>query len=114
MRARAYPVEWHDCLSFDLNREPLMADPGNEDPEEASAQPGPRARLMQEVAEQMDAIETDFGDNFQIGRVITIVEVRRPSGEVELRVRAGQYPWVSLGMLRFAQKVVEAQGAGGE
>jgi len=69
----------------------------------------PRARLMQEVAEQMDAIEADFGDEYQIGRVITIVEVHEPDGKVGLRVRAGQLPWVTLGMLDFAKKSVEAQ-----
>ncbi|HLH13548.1 MAG TPA: hypothetical protein VKV16_02075, partial [Solirubrobacteraceae bacterium] len=49
----------------------------------------PRARLMQEVADEMDAIERDFGDDYQIGRVITIVEVLRPNEDVGLRVRAG-------------------------
>jgi hypothetical protein len=77
----------------------------------AGAQPDPRARLMQEVAEQMDAIETDFGDDYQIGRVVTVVEVIRPDGEVGLRVRAGQYPWVSLGMLDWAKKSIEAAAA---
>ncbi|HMD57668.1 MAG TPA: hypothetical protein VKG82_09385 [Solirubrobacteraceae bacterium] len=75
------------------------------------AQPNPRAKLMQEVAEEMDAIETEFGDNYRIGRVITIVEVLDPGGDqgVGLRVRAGQYPWVALGMLEAAKKIVEAQ-----
>ena len=77
-------------------------------------QPDPRAKLMQEVADEMDAIETEFGDNYQIGRVITIVEILRPGpdGEGEgvgLRVRAGQYPWVALGILEAAKKIVEAQ-----
>jgi hypothetical protein len=67
---------------------------------------------MQEVAEQMDAIETEFGDAYKIGRVITIVEVIKPDGDVELRLRAGQFPWVALGMLRFAQMVVESQVGG--
>jgi hypothetical protein len=71
-----------------------------------------RSRLMQEVAEQMDAIEADFGGDFEIGRVITIVEIKRPDGNIELRVRAGQYPWVAMGMLDFAKKSVEAQMAG--
>ncbi|MCW3070092.1 MAG: hypothetical protein JWL67_2717 [Solirubrobacterales bacterium] len=71
----------------------------------------PRARLMQEVAEQMDAIEADFGDGYEIGRVITIVEVTGPDGNVGLRVRAAQYPWVSLGMLEFAKKSLEASMA---
>jgi hypothetical protein len=77
-------------------------------------QAGPRARLMQEVADEMDSIETEFGDDYQIGRVITIVEVVRPDGQVGLRVRAGQYPWVALGMLHAALKTIEAQMPGGE
>jgi hypothetical protein len=89
-----------------------MADPADA-AENDPGQPNPRARLMQEVAEQMDAIEVDFGDKYEIGRVITIVEVTRPDGNVELRVRAGQLPWVAIGMLDFARKSFEAQ-IGGE
>lgn len=70
-------------------------------------QADPRAKLMQEVAAQMDAIETDHGDNYKIGRVITIVEVTEPNGDVGLRVRANMYPWVALGMLRAAEKIAE-------
>jgi hypothetical protein len=75
-----------------------------------------RTRLMQEVAEQMDAIEADFGRDYEIGRVITIVEVKQPDGAVGVRVRAGMYPWVALGMLDWAKKSLEAVagGAGGE
>jgi hypothetical protein len=68
--------------------------------------PDPKAKLMQEVAAQMDAIETDFPDGFEIGRVITIVEVKGPNGPVGLRVRAGMFPWVALGMLKVAEKIV--------
>jgi hypothetical protein len=66
-----------------------------------------RTRLMQEVAEQMDAIEADLGRDFEIGRVITIVEVAAPDGTINVRVRAGQYPWVALGMLDWAKKSIE-------
>ena len=86
-----------------------MADAGKNDPGDTHAQPDPRAKLMQEVAAEMDAIETEFGDDYQIGRVITIVEVIRPDDNVGLRVRAGQYPWVTLGMLRAAEKIMESQ-----
>ena len=86
-----------------------MAGAEGEEAGHAGEQPDPRTRLMQEVAEQMDAIEADFGDGYRIGRVITVVEVTRPDGETELRVRAGQYPWVTVGMLRFAQKIIESQ-----
>jgi hypothetical protein len=92
----------------------MMASAGGQQPGEGQAQAGPRARLMQEVAEEMDAIERDFGDEYQIGRVITIVEVIRPDENVGLRVRAGQYPWVTLGMLRAAEKIVESQISGAE
>lgn len=91
-----------------------MADAENDDIEPDATAPGAdgRTRLMQEVAEQMDAIEVDFGRDYQIGRVITIVEVTGPDGNVGLRVRAGQLPWVSMGMLDFAKKSVEAQMSG--
>lgn len=91
-----------------------MADAENDDIEPDATAPGAdgRTRLMQEVAQQMDAIEADFGHDFEIGRVITIVEVTAPDGTVNIRIRAGQYPWVTLGMLDFAKKSVEAQMAG--
>ena len=90
-----------------------MAGTGDEpqepqEPQGAVEDHAPRARLMQEVADQMDAIESDFGDGFEIGRVITIVEVTGPDGNVGIRVRAGQLPWVSLGMLEWAKKSLEA------
>jgi hypothetical protein len=82
---------------------------------QGAQQPNPRAKLMQEVADEMDNIEAEFGDNFQIGRVITVVEVLTPGPDADggdnvgLRVRAGQYPWVALGMLDAAKKIVEMQ-----
>lgn len=86
---------------------------GTDDEGAEHAEPAdPRTRLMQEVAEEMDGIEAEFGEDYEIGRVITIVEVLRPGEQVGLRVRAGQYPWVTLGMLHAALKVVEAQMAG--
>jgi hypothetical protein len=86
-----------------------MASTGGGTTGNESEEPDPRARLMQEVASEMDAIEMEFGDNYRIGRVITVVEVIKPNDEVNLRVRAGQLPWVALGMLRFAQKFLESQ-----
>ena len=90
-----------------------MADAENDDiePDVTAPSTDGRTRLMQEVAEQMDAIEVDLGRDFEIGRVITVVEVKTPDGDVSLRVRARQYPWVSLGMLDFAKKSIEAQMA---
>jgi hypothetical protein len=92
-----------------------MAEPEDEadDTGREGTQPDPRAKLMHEVAEQMDAIEADFGDGYAIGRVITIVEVQRLDGEVGIRVRAGMYPWVAIGMLEVAKKIVEGGGEPG-
>lgn len=90
-----------------------MAEPGGQGAS-GDGEHDPRGKLMQEVADEMDAIERDFGDDYRIGRVVTIVEVVRPDGEVGLRVRAGQLPWVTLGMLKFAQRVVEGQISTGE
>ena len=50
------------------------------------------------------------GDGFEIGRVITVVEVKPPDGSPSLRVRAAMLPWVALGMLKFAERVVAPQG----
>ena len=97
-----------------LNTEDRMAAENDDiEPDATAHSADGRSRLMREVAEQMDAIEADFGRDFEIGRVITIVEVTTPDGTVNIRVRAGQYPWVSLGMLDFAKKSVEAQMSGG-
>src|ERR1700758_2737119 len=81
----------------------------HEDMEPDATAPDARTRLMNEVAEQMDAIEADFGRDFEIGCVITVVKIKGPDGTVALRVRAGQFPWVSIGMLEFAKKSLEAQ-----
>ena len=81
----------------------------NDDIEPDATAPGAdgRSRLMQEVAQQMDAIEADFGRDFVIGRVVTIVEIQQPDGNLGIRVRAGMYPWVALGMLEWAKKSIE-------
>lgn len=91
-----------------------MADEHDEIEPDATA-PGAdgRSRLMQEVAQQMDAIEVEFGRDFEIGRVVTVVEVLGHNPDrIELRVRAGQYPWVSVGMLDWAKKSIEAMVGG--
>lgn len=82
--------------------------------QEGSAPEGARAHLMEEVAAQMDAIEGDFGENFSIGRVVTVVEVVTPNGEVNMRVRANMLPWVALGMLEAAARSVRLPGQQGD
>jgi hypothetical protein len=86
----------------------FMAGVGDEPQESDEQEPDPRARLMHEVAEQMDAIDADYPDGFTIGRIITVVEVFGPNESVDVRVRARQLPWVSLGMLDWAKKSLES------
>ena len=85
-----------------------MADPAGEGPGEPGGRPDPRATLMEEVAAQMDAIEADFGDGYQIGAVVTVVEVRTPQG-ANVRVRCNAPPWVGIGLLRFGERALERQ-----
>lgn len=70
----------------------------------------PRTKLMEEVAQQMDAIEADFGDDFEIDRVITIVMIKQPDGSTGLRVRNVEMsPLEAIGLLSMAQDVLKAQ-----
>ena len=85
-----------------------MADAGDDagnDEREAD----PRAKLMEEVAAQMDAIEADFGEDYEIGNIITVVEIIRPD-ETGVRVRSSAPYLVGLGMLRVAEKVLDEKG----
>jgi hypothetical protein len=74
--------------------------------------PDPKAKLGEEVAAQMEAIEADFEDDYEIGNVVTVVEVIGPEGAA-IRVRCNQPPWVGIGMLRVAERVLEGQGEPG-
>jgi hypothetical protein len=89
-------------------KENVMADAENA--EEGGEEAG-RNKLGAEVAAQMEAIENDFGDDYTIGTVVTVVEVHTSEG-AGVRVRCNAPPWVGLGMLRMAEKALEAQGQG--
>lgn len=71
----------------------------------------PVNKLGAEVAAQMEAIENDFGDDYRIGAVVTVVEVITSEG-AGVRVRCNAPPWVGLGMLRIAEKALEGQEQG--
>jgi hypothetical protein len=88
--------------------ENVMADA--EHAEEGDQEAG-RNKLGAEVAAQMEAIENDFGDDYKIGSVVTVVEVITSEG-AGVRVRCNAPPWVGLGMLRIAEKALEGQEQG--
>jgi hypothetical protein len=59
------------------------------------------------IAEQLDAIEKDYGDSDEhdIGTVITIVEITGPdSSEVRVRSNLDGQPYRLLGFLRVAEE----------
>src|SRR6476646_9013819 len=58
------------------------------------------------VAEQMEAIENDYGDDCEIGDVCTIVEVVGPHGS-HVRVRSSDMrPHSGLGLIRMAEQAM--------
>jgi hypothetical protein len=87
-----------------------MSDVGDGDDEAGgeAARIDPKNVLGAEVAAQMEAIENDFGDEYEIGAIVTIVEVRRPDG-AGVRVRCNAPNWVGLGLLRMGEKALEAR-----
>lgn len=86
-------------------------DSGHDEPRDDGVGANPKAKLGEEVAAQMEAIEDDFGDDYSIGAVVTVVEVIGPDGP-GVRVRCNATPWVGLGMLRIAEKALEGQATG--
>jgi hypothetical protein len=62
-----------------------------------------QTKIGAEVAAQMEAIESQFGDDCEIGDVCFIVEVLGPHGS-QVRVRnSGARPHIGLGLLRVAE-----------
>ena len=86
-----------------------MADPvGDNDAGNA------RTKLMEMVAKQMDAIEADYGDGFEIDAAVTVVSVTT-GGNTELRLRRLNVdPLQALGLLYLGQDNLREQitGAG--
>jgi len=59
------------------------------------------------IAEQMDAIEKDYEgrDGFEIGAVVTIVEVHGPDGaEFRTRYNTGGNPFLAMGVMEAAKQ----------
>jgi acetyltransferase-like isoleucine patch superfamily enzyme len=64
------------------------------------------SKIGQVVAEQMEALESRFGDDCQIGDVCTIVEVLGPHGSsVAVRPGADVRPHGLIGLLRMAERI---------
>jgi len=62
-----------------------------------------QSKVGRVVAEQMEAIENDYGEDCEIGDVCTIVEVVGPHGS-HVRVRSSDMrPHITIGLLRASE-----------
>jgi hypothetical protein len=69
-----------------------------------------QARVGAHIAEQMEAIERDYGDDCEIGDICTVVEVLGPHGS-HVRVRPSDArPHVGVGLLRWAEATLLRMG----
>jgi hypothetical protein len=67
-----------------------------------------QSKVGQHIAQQMEAIEADYGDDCEVGDICTIVEVRGPHGShVRMRSTASS-PHSTLGLLKLAEQVALA------
>jgi hypothetical protein len=65
-----------------------------------------QSKVGKVVAEQMEALEADYGEDSEIGVVCTIVEIVGPHGS-HVRVRnSDARPHAILGLLRVAEATV--------
>jgi hypothetical protein len=72
-----------------------------------------QSKVGRVVAEQMEAIEGDYGDDCEIGDVCTIVEVVGPHGS-HVRVRSSDMrPHSGLGLIRMAEQAMLGNLGGG-
>lgn len=72
-----------------------------------------QSKVGRVVAEQMEAIEGDYGEDSQIGDVVTIVEVVGPHGS-HVRVRSSDMrPHAGIGLIKMAEQAMLGQLGGG-
>jgi hypothetical protein len=65
-----------------------------------------QSKIGQVVAEQMEAVERDYGDDCEIGDVCTVVEVLGPHGShVRVRNSSGR-PHIGVGLLHVAEALL--------
>ena len=73
-----------------------------------------QSKVGQVVAQQMEALEADYGDDCEIGDVCTIVEIVGPHGS-HVRVRnSDARPHAIIGLLRVAETSVLGSCGPGE
>lgn len=74
-----------------------------------------QSKVGTHIAQQMEAIESDYGEECEIGDICTIIEVRGPHGShVRMRSTASS-AHSTLGLLRLAEQIALSNygGSGG-
>jgi len=73
-----------------------------------------QSKVGQHIAQQMEAIEANYGDDCEVGDICTIVEVKGPHGShVRMRSTASS-PHSTLGLLKIAEQIALSNFAGNE
>ena len=65
-----------------------------------------QSKVGQVVAQQMEALEADYGDDCEIGDVCTIVEIVGPHRIARARPATRRAPMRIIGLLRVAETSV--------
>lgn len=72
-----------------------------------------QSRVGEQIAQQMEALDRDYGDECEIGDICTIVEVVGPHGS-HVRVRSSDLrPHIIVGLLETSKEMLLGAMRGG-
>jgi hypothetical protein len=73
-----------------------------------------QSKVGKHIAQQMEAIEADYGEDSEIGDICTIIEVKGPHGShVRMRSTAAS-AYSTLGLLKIAERIALSNYGGGD
>ncbi len=75
--------------------------------------PVDRSKLEELIEDQVKAIEATHGEDWEIGEVCCIVEVRRPGDNMEVRFRHSGNRVIAAGLLSLTRDTLSASGEKG-
>jgi len=73
-----------------------------------------QSKVGKHIAQQMEAIEADYGEDSEIGDICTIIEVKGPHGShVRMRSTAAS-AYSTLGLLKIGERIALSNYGGGD
>lgn len=73
-----------------------------------------QSKVGRHIAQQMEAIEADYGEDSEIGDICTIIEVKGPHGS-HVRMRSTAVSaYSTLGLLKVAERIALGNYGGAE